>query len=101
MIDGSWEVRCALYGDTWVMPGYVDIQFEYGVHSPLVIVEKGVVYCPTAAHRRVPSHDPQWYDWEAVSALLHRCVGARDSEMLLWISRLSPYRGEVYYCAQH
>ena len=49
MVDGSWEVRCALYGDAWVIPGYVDIQFEYGVHSPLVIVEKGVVYIfPTA-----------------------------------------------------
>ena len=34
------------------MPGYVDIQFEHGVHGPLVIVEKGVVYFLTAAHRK-------------------------------------------------
>ena len=49
-----------------------DIQIEHGVHRPLVIVENGVFL--TAAHRsRYPFHFPRWYDWEAPSALLHRC----------------------------
>ena len=61
LIDGGYGGPCEISVGAALS---FDIQFEHGVHRPLVIVEEGVFL--TAAHRsKYPFHFPRWYDWEA------------------------------------
>ena len=63
------------------LPLSFDIQFEHGVHRPLVIVEEGVFL--TAAHRsRYPFHFSRGGVIGRPLCVASPLLGARGSEML-------------------